>query len=696
LIEGGLFTRDFLLEGIREQEAWKALDDDSIAGIRQEVLTLFGKLTKTQHPSEPVTEKDLIYPLLRTIGWGDLVHVQPNLSAKGRADVPDALLFADEDAHDRARREKDDWKRFRHGICIVEAKRWGRVLDREDNRTKGEDGVPSTQMLRYLRRVDDVTEGRLRWGILTNGRQWRLYWQGALSVAEDFLEIDLGKVLDLPGCELDLIDRAGASPAEIASRRDHALKLFVILFSRGAFLPLEHGKSFHDVALAKGKFWEEQVARDLSNIVFDKVFPDLADAIAKADPKRDPALGPAYLDDLRQAALILLYRLLFVLYAEDRNLLPDESGPYMDYCLRRVRLDIADQKASGRTFPASFVTIWPKLTSIFRAISQGDDALGIPPYNGGLFDPASAPVLERVQLPDAVVADVVFALSHINNRKDGRGPKYINYRDLSVQQLGSVYERILEHGLRATPDGKVEIAADDEARHSSGSYYTPDSLVALIIERAAGPLVVERLKVFEKVASRLASDKRPTKVRLADLAEVDPATHPRSQDLRSRHGLRPFPCQPSRLACRPRSCGDGRSDRSGAVGDLYVAACRAHCCRANEDIERSQEAPLASRRGAARRPSRRPPHGLEARRLRPRQEPDGGGVVESRSVASLVHRWRAALVPRSPFALRRQHPRRLGTSDRRCVAGARRPVQSQPDHPRRARRRADVGDRADD
>jgi hypothetical protein len=524
LIEGGLFTRDFLLEGIREQDAWKALDDDSIAGVREDALSLFGKLLKTKHPSEPVTEKDLIYPLLRAIGWGDLVYVQPNLSAKGRADVPDALLFADDESNDRGRREKDDWKRFRHGICIVEAKRWARVLDREDNRAKGEEGVPSTQMLRYLRRVDDVTQGRLRWGILTNGRHWRLYWQSALSVAEDFLEIDLGKVLDLPGCELDLIDRAGASPAEVAARREHAFKLFLILFSRGAFLPLDHGKSFHDVAIAEGKFWEERVARDLSNVVFDKVFPDLADALAKADPERDPALGPAYLDDLRQAALILLYRLLFVLYAEDRNLLPDESGPYVDYCLRRVRLEVADRKASGRAFPASFVTIWPKLTSIFRAISQGDDTLGIPPYNGGLFDPVSAPILERVQLPDAVVADVVFALSHINNVKNGRGPKYINYRDLSVQQLGSVYERILEHGLRAAPGGNVEIAADDQARHSSGSYYTPDSLVALIIERAVGPLVEERLDAFRNAAKRLASDKRAAKARLADLAELDPAT----------------------------------------------------------------------------------------------------------------------------------------------------------------------------
>lgn len=524
MIDGGLFTRDFLLEGIRDQDPWKRLEDAAVTQLREAALGLFDNLMKIRNPTEPVTEKDLIWPLLSLIGWGDLIHVQPNLSAKGRADVPDALLFADGAAHDRARREPDDWKRFQHGLCIVEAKRWNRVLDREDQRARGEEGVPSTQMLRYLRRVGDVTQGRLRWGILTNGRHWRLYWQGALSVAEDFLEIDLGKVLDLPGCELDLLDRAGVSPADIAQRRNHAFKLFIALFSRAAFLPGDQGKSFHDVAIAEGKFWEERVARDLSNVVFERVFPNLAEGLARHDPQRDPALKAAYLDQLRQGALILLYRLLFVLYAEDRNLLPDDTGPYADYCLTRIRLDVSERKASGRAFSASFFTIWPKLTSIFRAISQGDDALGIPPYNGGLFAPDAAPILERAQLPDALIADVIFALSHLEDHKGGRRPKYINYRDLSVQQLGSVYERILEHGLRPTSEGRIEIAADDEARHSSGSYYTPDSLVALIIEKAVGPLVDERLSKFKDAAARLASNGRSAKMRLAELAEHDPAS----------------------------------------------------------------------------------------------------------------------------------------------------------------------------
>ena len=110
----------------------------------------------------------------------------------------------------------------RREVCLVEAKRWDRVLDREEALSEGETGVPSTQMLRYLRRVDDVTRGGLRWGMLTNGRHWRLYFRGALSVAEDFLEIDLGRVFDLPGCETDLLDRRPDSFASDADRLAYA------------------------------------------------------------------------------------------------------------------------------------------------------------------------------------------------------------------------------------------------------------------------------------------------------------------------------------------------------------------------------------------------------------------------------------------------------------------------------------------
>ena len=141
-------------------------------------------------------------------------------------------------------------------------------------------------------------------------------------------------------------------------------------------------------------------------------------------------------------------------------------------------------RLAGLAVIDSIVTLWPRLRTIFVAIADGNDDLGIPPYNGGLFDPEASPILARVELEDWIVAKIIFALSHEPDDGAGRGPRYINYRDLSVQQLGAVYERLLEYGLRSKEDGSVEIDADDTARHKSGSYYTPEELVSLVIQRA--------------------------------------------------------------------------------------------------------------------------------------------------------------------------------------------------------------------
>jgi hypothetical protein len=148
-----------------------------------------------------------------------------------------------------------------------------------------------------------------------------------------------------------------------------------------------------------------------------------------------------------------------------------------------MRLDIAERRDRKQVFSGSAATYWPKLKAVFKAISEGDDDLGIPPYNGGLFAAESAPLLRRVELPDDIVATLIFGLSH--REEEGRA-RYINYRDLSVQQLGTIYERTLEYGLEYE-NGRVIVTVDDAARHESGSYYTPDSLVSLIIEKAVGP-----------------------------------------------------------------------------------------------------------------------------------------------------------------------------------------------------------------
>lgn len=515
MIQGSLFTRDFLLEGVTTEPVWRALTEVQVHIARIRLVDLLAPFTRHRNPNEAETEAQLIFPVLEgVLSWADWLP-QQNQSAAGRADVPDALLFADAAAMERARLEPA-WRRFHHGLCVVESKRWNRPLDRPvDARDKreGEDGVPSTQILRYLRRADDITHGALRWGILTNGRLWRLYWQGSISISEDFLEIDLGKVFGLPECQPDLLDPRGVDP-------DHALRLFLLLFGRSAFLPSEQGRTFHVIALEQGKRWEEKVARDLSRVVFERIFPVLARALARYDCMRPAEPSAEWLEAVRQGALILLYRLLFVFYAEDRDLLPDERGPYAAYSLTRVRREVADARATGRSVSPRAVIYWARLKGIFTAIAHGDDGLGVPPYNGGLFAIDTAPLLERVELPDVVIAEIIFTLSHVESE---RGPKYVNYRDLSVQQLGSIYERILEFGLKLGDDGEIAIDRNDDERHASGSYYTPEALVSLIIEHAVGPAVARRSQNFLDAAQRLAFDPRPVECRLAELATADTA-----------------------------------------------------------------------------------------------------------------------------------------------------------------------------
>ena len=176
---------------------WQELDDASIEDLEAALGAICDRFPAAASPNESQTEDDLIWPVLARLGWTVSLR-QQNLSAYGREDVPDGLLFVDEAAKDRANRFAQEWKRYELGLAVVESKRWLRPLDRRSGKA-GEETAPSTQMLRYLRRIDDLTTGALRWGIFTSGARWRLYYQGARSVSEQFFEVDLPAVLNLSG-----------------------------------------------------------------------------------------------------------------------------------------------------------------------------------------------------------------------------------------------------------------------------------------------------------------------------------------------------------------------------------------------------------------------------------------------------------------------------------------------------------------
>ena len=490
---GQLFTHYFLTDGIRETPEWKdsAADPEAFDAFRKGVARCYEAFRQSSDPNEAATEQDLIRPTLKLLGWKDYL---PQQGASRNEDIPDHLLFADAASKAKAAARAHSQDRYQDALAIEESKRFGLPLDHREGSARRR-GTPHGQILRYLSTAENVAHGRIRWGILTNGGVWRLYDYRARPRASGYYEADLADMLE-PG-------------------KEDALRAFHLLFRRASFAP-EPGAAttFLERALAEGKRYEEKVAQDLSGVVFERVFPNLVDAIARKSEKS--------LDEIRDAALIFLYRLLFVLYAEDRGLFPVNDKRYDDYGLRkRVRDDIASRMAAKDVFSARAANYWSCLADLFKIIDAGDASIGLPPYNGGLFSPEAAPLLHEIRLSDAEIAPIVHDLSHA---KDAQGAlRFVNYRDMSVQQIGSIEERLLEREPVRDDEGNIVVRLNSYARKDSGSFYTPQELVDLIVERTLKPLVEERLRTFEKKAAELAKDRRPREQRKDELRKLDPA-----------------------------------------------------------------------------------------------------------------------------------------------------------------------------
>ena len=490
---GQLFKQYFLTDGIRETPEWRESmkHAEGFIAFTHAISTCFNYFSHFSNPNEAVTEKELICPVLEALGWTDYL---PQQGVARNEDIPDHLLFADADAKKRAIARSNSQDRYKDALLLQESKRLSRSLDNREEGDKVQEGTPHGQILRYLSTADIVSEGSIRWGILTNGSVWRLYDQRARPRATGFFEIDLQGFLN--------------------EDNEDGLRTFFLLFRRDAFV-LRQGTTttFLEAALAEGRRYEEKVTQDLSSVVFDRVFPKVVEALADTTG--------ASLPEVRAAALIFLYRLLFILYAEDRGLLPVNDLRYDDYGLRkRVRDDIAQRKSQNDVFSGTAANYYNRLLELFRLIDKGDASISLPPYNGGLFASTAAPLLENVRLSDAVIADIIHDLSHAESDGEHR---FVNYRDMSVQQLGSLYERLLEREPVRAADGSVSVRPNPYVRKDSGSFYTPQELVDLIVEQTLKPLAEERLQVFEEKAEALKSDNRPKSERRTELAKLDPA-----------------------------------------------------------------------------------------------------------------------------------------------------------------------------
>ncbi|WP_159013559.1 Eco57I restriction-modification methylase domain-containing protein, partial [Acidisoma sp. S159] len=199
--------------------------------------------------------------------------------------------------------------------------------------------------------------------------------------------------------------------------------------------------------------------------------------------------GHAYFEQL----LRVIYRLIFIFAAEDRGLL-HPAGPsdqarrvYAEgYSLARLR-----ERSMRRTALDRHADSWEGLKATFRALMRGQEQLGLPAL-GGLFAHGVVPDLENTRIENRRFLAAIWRLAWL--RPEGQPLTRVNWRDMETEELGSVYESLLELTPRASADTRTfAFAEGDEthgnARKTSGSYYTPDALVKLLLDSTLEPVL---------------------------------------------------------------------------------------------------------------------------------------------------------------------------------------------------------------
>ena len=201
--------------------------------------------------------------------------------------------------------------------------------------------------------------------------------------------------------------------------------------------------------------------------------PRLAGALSAGAGTRGQAA--AALDQ----ALTIVYRILFLLFAEARALVPVWNDIY--------RQAYSIDALTERAVRSNTRGLWSALQAISRLAHSGCQAgdLAVTAFNGRLFSPRHSPLVEQRRVPDAIVGDVLFALATEAGR---HGRRRVSYHDLGVEHLGSIYERVLEY----EPCGRgqsLAITRTSLQRKATGSFYTPRALTEFVVRRTLGPLV---------------------------------------------------------------------------------------------------------------------------------------------------------------------------------------------------------------
>lgn len=220
--------------------------------------------------------------------------------------------------------------------------------------------------------------------------------------------------------------------------------------------------------------------------------------------------------------LRLVYRMLFLCVVEDRELLhpPDASSQARQRYARWYSMDRLRRLAEKRR-GTRHGDLWSMLRNVFAWLGrdEGCPELGLPALGGFLFSPEAMPDLEGMALSNESLLNAVRALSL---QMAGDKLRRVDFRNLGSLELGSVYESLLELHPEIDPaSGAFELrTAPGHERKTTGSYYTPDSLVQCLLDSALEPVLEECLKQVRELASK----ERASKGRRTDVDRIVPGS----------------------------------------------------------------------------------------------------------------------------------------------------------------------------
>jgi len=353
------------------------------------------------------------------------------------------------------------------------------------------------------------------WGIVTNGLSFRILRDSSRTAKPTYLEFDLESILE--------------------GNRFNEFSLFYRLCHRSRFP--RTGEDPSECLLEQ--YYQESIEQGLR--VRDKLREGVEETLkifgsaflqhpANTVLREKITTGKLTPVQYHRQLLLLVYRLLFLMVAEERGLIvsvgegAEQNQKIYDqwYSISRLR-----DRAAHIIEASPFGDLWIGLQQTFYLFEYGIDTnvLGIPPLNGDLFHQTQAvPDLAGTELYNH---DLLRAIRHLSLFKDGNLQQRVNYSALDVEELGSVYESLLDYQpvVEPTDEGPEFQLRTGMERKSTGSYYTRPELVHGLVESALVPVMEERIDQAEKASTgKNLVEERDAKIKaILSMTVCDPA-----------------------------------------------------------------------------------------------------------------------------------------------------------------------------